>query len=141
MQKRAESSGGTVEQLASGMVLVDTPGIGSLNPAHTAATRAYLKYADAILFTVSASEPAGTLELEFLQLALEECPTVVTAVTMIDRVVDPSPVVAEARARIAREAGRDPASLVVVRYRRTRKRDALRRRRRRAAHRVRIPRG
>jgi ribosome biogenesis GTPase A len=41
-----------VEPLASGMVLVDTPGIGSLNPAHTAATRAYLKYADVILFVV-----------------------------------------------------------------------------------------
>ncbi len=114
-----------VEHLASGMVLVDTPGIGSLNPAHTAATRAYLKYADAILFAVSASEPASTPELDFLRLALEHCPIVVTAVTMIDRVVDPAPVVGEARARIAREAGRDPASLVVVPVSANRKRDAL----------------
>jgi gas vesicle protein/GTPase SAR1 family protein len=114
-----------VEHLASGMVLVDTPGIGSLNPAHTAATRAYLKYADAILFAVSASEPASTLELDFLRLALEQCPTVVTAVTMIDVVVDPAPVVAEARTRIAREAERDPASLVVVPVSANRKRDAL----------------
>lgn len=114
-----------VEPLASGMVLVDTPGIGSLNPAHTAATRAYLKYADAILFVVSASEPASSLELDFLRLALGQCPIVVTAVTMIDRVVDPAPVVAEARARIARAAGRDPASLVVVPVSANRKRDAL----------------
>ncbi|MGO9725355.1 MAG: dynamin family protein [Streptosporangiaceae bacterium] len=114
-----------MEHLASGMMLVDTPGIGSLNPAHTAATRAYLKYADAILFVVSVSEPVGTLELVFLRLALKECPTVVTAVTMIDRVVDPAPIVAETRARIAREAGRDPASLVVVPVSAHRKRDAL----------------
>jgi gas vesicle protein len=50
---------------------------------------------------------------------------VVTAVTMIDRVVDPAPVVAEARARIARAAGRGPASLVVVPVSANRKRDAL----------------
>jgi hypothetical protein len=114
-----------LEQLASGMVLVDTPGLSSLNPAHTMATRAFLKFADAILFVVSAVEPPSTGELDFLRLALQQCPTVVTAVTMIDRVVDPAPVVDEARERIARIIGCDPASLVIVPVSAHRKRDAL----------------
>ncbi len=114
-----------VPQLSSGMVLVDTPGTGSLNPAHMAATRAELRYADAILFVTSAVEPLSTAELDFLRRALAQCPIVVTAVTMIDKVVDPGPVVAEARSRIAQVAGLDPADLVIVAVSSFRKRDAL----------------
>jgi gas vesicle protein/GTP-binding protein EngB required for normal cell division len=114
-----------IPQLASGIVLVDTPGVGSINPSHTEATRAYLKYADAVVFVVSAAEPAGTLELDFLKVALEHCPTVVIAVTMIDRVVDPEPVVTETRSRVAHDCGRDPASLVIVAVSAHRQRDAI----------------
>lgn len=114
-----------VPQLASGIVLVDTPGVGSINPSHTEATRAYLKYADAVVFVVSAAEPAGTLELDFLRVALEHCPTVVIAVTMIDLVASHEPVVTEARSRIAHACGRDPASLVIVPVSAHRQRDAI----------------
>lgn len=114
-----------VGRLAGGMTLVDTPGIGSLNPAHTLATESALSVADAIVFVVSAVEPPSTSELEFLRDALRRCPTVVTAVTMTDRVADPRPVIAEARTRVAAVARRAPASLAVVGVSSFRKLDAL----------------
>ncbi|NUR31440.1 MAG: hypothetical protein HOV83_37305, partial [Catenulispora sp.] len=60
-----------------------------------------------------------------LRLALERRPVVVTARPMIDRVVNPAPVVAEARARIAAEVGVPAGDLVVVPVSAHRKRDAL----------------
>jgi hypothetical protein len=117
--------GTALEQLKSGLVLVDTPGVGSLNPGHTAATRAFLPNADAILFVASAVEPLSVPELNFLKLALSECPVVVTALTMIDRVVSAAPVVAEARTRIADVTGTPAAELVIVPVSSLRKRDAL----------------
>ena len=117
--------GAAIPQLKSGLVLVDTPGVGSLNPGHTAATKGFLPNADAILFVASAVEPLGVPELDFLKLALSQCPIVVTALTMIDRVVSAAPVAEEARARIAGVAGTDPAGLVIVPVSSFRKRDAL----------------
>jgi gas vesicle protein len=111
--------------LESGLVLVDTPGIGSINSGHSAATEAFLGRADAILFVASAVEPLSVHELDFLELALAHCGVVVTALTMTDRVVDAGPVIRAARARIAKEAGADPASLVIVPVSSHRKRDAL----------------
>jgi hypothetical protein len=117
--------GAPIPQLESGLVLVDTPGLGSVNPAHTAATRAYLPNADAILFVASAVEPLSVPELDFLRLALAECPIVVAAITMIDKVQDPTPVVTEARSRIATAAEAVPADLVIVPVSSLRKRRAL----------------
>jgi len=55
--------------LASGLVLVDTPGIGGVFSAHTAATMAFLPSADAIVFVVDFTQPILKSEIEFLQLA------------------------------------------------------------------------
>ena len=114
-----------IPELASGIVFADTPGVGSTNPAHTEVTRAYLKYADAVVFAISAAEPPTTQELDFLRVALENCPTVIIAVTMIDRLVDPAPMATETRTRIARDTGRDPARLVIVPVSAHRHRDAI----------------
>lgn len=114
-----------VDRLRSGMVLVDTPGVGSLNAAHTAATLAFLPHADAILFVCSAAQPLGTVELEFLDVAMEHCPIVLTAVTMMDKVVAPGPLVAEVRGRIATATGVPVEQLRVVGVSAHRKRKAL----------------
>lgn len=106
--------GAPLRHLESGLVLVDTPGLGSVNPAHTAATKAYLPNADAILFVASALEPLSVPELDFLRLALAECQVVLTALTMIDKVNDPSVVIAEARSRVAGVVQVDPEELVIV---------------------------
>lgn len=117
--------GAPIPQLKSGLVLVDTPGLGSLNPAHNAATRAFLRQADAVLFVASAVEPLGDPELAILRLALRYSPVVITALTKIDNIVSATPVVAEARRRIAATTGVAPADLVIVPVSSFRKREAL----------------
>jgi len=109
-----------IEELKSGLVLVDTPGVGSMNPEHTAATSSFLEQADALLFVASAVQPLGTVELSFLARAYEKCPIVLTAVTMIDQADDPDEVIAQARQRISgvTELPADEVDLVAVSARR-----------------------
>jgi dynamin family protein len=117
--------GAPIPQLEPGLVLVDTPGLGSVNPGHNAATRAYLPRADAVLFVSSATQPLSESELGFLREALAKRPVVVAAVTMIDKVVNAAPVVAEARDRIAAEAAIAADDLVLVPVSALRKQQAL----------------
>ena len=103
-----------IPQLRSGLTLVDTPGVGSMNPAHTAATNGYLPEADALLFVASAVEPLGTAELSFLARAYEACPIVLTVVSMIDKTGDEDAVVAQVRGRIAEVTGMAPDEVNLV---------------------------
>ncbi|UJV39940.1 dynamin family protein [Streptomyces sp. AMCC400023] len=103
-----------VPQLESGLVLIDTPGVGSVNPEHTTATRAFLEHADGLVFVCDAIEPLATYELDFLDEALGKCEVVITVVTKTDKVADPSPVVMGAREKIAARTGRPAEGLVVV---------------------------
>ena len=105
-----------IPQLKSGLILVDTPGVGSMNPAHTAATSGFLPEADALLFVASAVQPLGTVELSFLARAYEVCPIVLTAVTMVDKTSGEDEIIAQARARIADVTGQaaDAVDLVGV---------------------------
>lgn len=103
-----------VPRLESGLVLVDTPGVGSVNPEHTAATRAFLDRADGLVFACDALDPLTTYELDFLDEALTSCDVVIVAVTKTDKVRDASPLVADAREKIAARTGRAADSLVVV---------------------------
>jgi hypothetical protein len=52
-------------KLKGGLVLIDTPGIGSLNIDHTAITYGIVPYADAVLFTGAAGDPLLDPELDF----------------------------------------------------------------------------
>ena len=53
--------------LAGGIAFVDTPGVGGLGSAHTAATMAALPTADVVLFVSDASQELTRPEFEFLQ--------------------------------------------------------------------------
>ncbi|MBY8840584.1 dynamin family protein [Streptomyces sp. SP2-10] len=103
-----------VPRLEEGLVVVDTPGVGSVNGEHTAATRAFLERADGLVFVCDAIEPPATYELDFLGEALEKCEVVVTAVTKTDRVRDAGPVVATTRDKLAVRTGRPADDLVIV---------------------------
>ncbi|MGI5526229.1 dynamin family protein [Streptomyces syringium] len=103
-----------VPRLASGLVLVDTPGVGSVDPEHTAATRSFLDRADGLVFACDALDPLTTYELDFLDEALKACDVVIVAVTKTDKVRDASPLVNDAREKIAARTGRPAGSLVVV---------------------------
>jgi tRNA U34 5-carboxymethylaminomethyl modifying GTPase MnmE/TrmE len=53
--------------LASGVRLVDTPGIGSVYEHNTDVAQKYLPNADAVLFIASVDQPLSRAELDFLQ--------------------------------------------------------------------------
>jgi hypothetical protein len=64
--------------------LLDTPGVGGLDPAHTAVALDAVDKATALLFVVDASAPLAQPELEFLTEASGRVDTVVFALTKID---------------------------------------------------------
>jgi signal recognition particle receptor subunit beta len=103
-----------IEKLRSGLVLVDTPGLGSVNYLHTAATREYLANADAVIFVASATQPLTTRELGYVKDALGHTPHFITALSKSDESADIEPVVAAARSRIAAAAGRSADELIIV---------------------------
>ncbi|HEX6358430.1 dynamin family protein [Actinophytocola sp.] len=70
--------------LATGLVLVDTPGIGGLGSAHAAASLAAISLADAVLFVTSAAQELTRSEMEFLRRARTMCPTVACVLTKTD---------------------------------------------------------
>lgn len=70
--------------LASGLVLVDTPGVGGLHSVYGAATMAALSTAEVVVFVTDASQELSSVEIEVLRSAAERCPTVVCVLTKID---------------------------------------------------------
>lgn len=70
--------------LRSGLVLVDTPGVGGLVAGHTAVTLATLQRADALVFVVNSGSELTKSELEFLRKAAEHTSTVLFVLTRID---------------------------------------------------------
>ena len=61
------------DALSEGLVLIDTPGIGSLDPRHLFLTQQALPKADAVFFVTDAYEPMLTTELDFIRDKI--CPT------------------------------------------------------------------
>jgi GTPase SAR1 family protein len=70
--------------LEHGIVLVDTPGAGSLSAGYATATLAFLPMADGLIFVTDASAELSAPEVEYLLQARERCPTVLLAVTKTD---------------------------------------------------------
>jgi hypothetical protein len=70
--------------LQSGLVLIDTPGVGGLGSPHTAATIATLPLADAVVFVTDASQELTEPEVAFLRLASERCPNLLAVLSKVD---------------------------------------------------------
>lgn len=70
--------------LAGGVVLIDTPGIGSTYRHNTAVTLQFLRQCDAALFLVSADPPITEVELEFLREIREKVPRLFFVLNKID---------------------------------------------------------
>ena len=64
--------------------LLDTPGVGGLDPAHTAVALDAVDRATALLFVADASAPLSKPELTFLVAASERVNNVVFALTKVD---------------------------------------------------------
>ncbi|WP_158630264.1 dynamin family protein [Glycomyces terrestris] len=100
--------------LRRGLVLVDTPGIGTLYPEHTAVTNALLPRTDGILFVCNVIDPMSKPELEFLRRANRCCPTVLVAATKADRIYDAAGAVADIAERIGGALDLPPEQVRVV---------------------------
>jgi hypothetical protein len=70
--------------LRTGLVLVDTPGVGGLGSAHSTITVGALPMASAVLFVSDASQELTGPELEFLETARSMCPNVLGVMTKTD---------------------------------------------------------
>ncbi|MEU4800892.1 dynamin family protein [Actinosynnema sp. NPDC023587] len=88
--------------LTSGLVLIDTPGVGDLRPAHTASTFAALLQADAVLMVSDATAELTASEIELLKQVMASCPNVTVVLTKIDIAAQWRRVVERNRAHLAR---------------------------------------
>jgi predicted GTPase len=101
-------------RLRSGLLLVDTPGVGGLNRAHTAITYGFLTAADVVLFVLDALTPLSTEELEFLRSVREHCHSILVVVTKIDKVSGYETIVENSRAKVASALERPAEEIVIV---------------------------
>lgn len=54
-------------ELQKGMTIIDTPGVGGLDPRHAALTNFFLPRADITLFMTDVNEPLTTTELDYFK--------------------------------------------------------------------------
>ncbi|MEV6975893.1 dynamin family protein [Kitasatospora sp. NPDC093806] len=107
-------------RLASGLVLVDTPGVGAVYQAHTAVTAGFLPQADALVFVADATQPLTESELRFLSRAaaasraLDGTDGLVFALTKIDTVGDYTAIQANTLAKLAAATGLAPDEVPLV---------------------------
>ena len=81
--------------LASGMCLVDTPGLGSVFQGNTDETRAFVPHIDAALVVLGADPPISGEELSLAATVAKQVPDVVVVLNKADRLRVPE--LAEAR--------------------------------------------
>jgi len=114
--RRVQSIAVTVPSpvLRRGLVLVDTPGLGTLYPEHTAVTNAFLPRTDAILFVSRVLDSLLKHETEFLTRAGRACPAVIVAATWADRVYDAEAAVGDLTERVGAAIGADRVSVTAV---------------------------
>lgn len=72
------------ELLRSGLVLIDTPGVGGLGSAHSATTIGALPSADAVILVSDAAQEYTEPELAFVEMARDLVPSVHFVLTKID---------------------------------------------------------
>lgn len=85
--------------LASGMCLVDTPGLGSVFAGNTAATHAFIPHIDAGLVVVGAEPPLAGDELALVETVARQVDALIVVLNKADRVSDADRGVAVAFAR------------------------------------------
>jgi hypothetical protein len=74
--------------LASGMCLVDTPGIGSVFAGNTRATRDFVPHVDAALIVLGADPPISAEELELVEELGRQCQDLFFILNKADRLSD-----------------------------------------------------
>ncbi|WP_062443818.1 dynamin family protein [Herbidospora daliensis] len=106
-------------KLASGLVLLDSPGVGGVLPDHTAATLSALNTADAVIFVTDTSQPLMASELGFLRTAMrsaratDDVDALICVCTRFDKGADRQELLANTRAKLADVTGREPVLIPV----------------------------
>jgi GTP-binding protein EngB required for normal cell division len=97
------------ELLASGVVLIDTPGVGSTFHHNTAAANAVLAECDAAFFVVSPDPPITEVEVQFLASVRQTVARIIVVLNKIDTVEPDERIIVEAFLRrvLAEQAGLD----------------------------------
>ncbi|WP_069884057.1 dynamin family protein [Streptomyces luteocolor] len=107
-------------RLGSGIVVVDTPGIGGAYREHTAVTAAFLPSADALLFVADATQPLTESELVFLRQATaaaevtDDVDGIVFVLTKTDVPTDSTGIRENTVAKLAEATGCAPDALPLV---------------------------
>lgn len=70
--------------LSTGLVLIDTPGVGGLGSTANATAMSSLPQSHAVLFLTDASQELTAAELRFLRTVRELCPTLLLVLTKTD---------------------------------------------------------
>ena len=70
--------------LAGGLSIIDSPGVGGLNSAHSLTTLTALPTADAMILVSDASQEYTEPEIQFLKQALRICPNVACVLSKTD---------------------------------------------------------
>ncbi|MFE0457871.1 dynamin family protein [Kitasatospora sp. NPDC058965] len=105
--------------LDSGLVFVDTPGVGGVQDEHTATTLAFLPKADALLYVLDTERPILSSDIDFLDRALSSArltgteDSLVAVLTKLDLTTEAAVLLREAEAALAALAGR-PVTVVGV---------------------------
>ncbi|HHY12427.1 MAG TPA: GTP-binding protein, partial [Firmicutes bacterium] len=76
--------------LGQGVILVDTPGVGSVHRHNTEASYAFVQKSDAVLFVLSVDSPINELEREFLLQAERYASKFYFVVNKVDTIGDAS---------------------------------------------------
>ncbi len=102
--------------LASGMCLVDTPGIGSVFACNTEATHAFVPHIDAAVAVLGADPPISADELTLLGELCEQCKNLLVVLNKSDRLGDEERREAERFTRqvLAERAGLEEIPLFAV---------------------------
>ena len=72
--------------IKDGIILVDTPGVGSVHRHNTDAAYAFVKESDGVIFMISVDSPINEIEIEFLKNAKEFASKFYFVVNKIDNV-------------------------------------------------------
>ena len=101
--------------LKDGLVLVDTPGTGSLNAEHTALTYSFIPNADAILFVSDIQAPLKVEDLNFIkERILPHCQNIIFVLTKIDAITNYQKIIDSNREKLSNSLNLSPEQISLI---------------------------
>lgn len=101
--------------LKNGLVLIDTPGLGGLDPRHGFLTSYFMPQAHVVLFTVDAGEPLSDAEITFLKEKVSGAATqIIIVLNKIDKVDSPETLITDIRNKVGGALGNAGTDIQVI---------------------------